>query len=76
MDKIFYWVAYALMGALALIARLFHVRLTDVEKDLQGLRVHLPESYVRKVDLQDLRNEIMGALTRIYDKLDEKQDRD
>jgi len=75
MDKVFYWIAYALMAVVGFVVSVFHLRIKEVENHVQELRVHLPENYVKKVDLKDLRDEIMGAFDRIYDKLDDKQDR-
>ena len=75
MDKIFYWISYALMGTLAFITNNFHRRLKEVEENQHSLEVNLSDKYVKREDLRDFRDEIMGALDRIYDKLDDKQDK-
>ncbi len=51
----------------------------ELRKDLHDIEIALPTNYVRKEDfadaLKDLKKEIAAGFTRIYDKLDEKQDK-
>ena len=75
MDKLFYWVALGFAGVTAAIGKLFDHRLRKLEDTMDEFRVYVPENYVKRTDLKDLRDEISSALDRIYDKLDDKQDK-
>lgn len=51
----------------------------ELRKDMKDIEVALPSHYVRKDEftaaLKDLKKEITDGFTRIYDKLDDKQDK-
>ena len=47
----------------------------DLKDDLAKLREELPTKYVSKDDFNDRWNEVLKALHRIEDKLDNKVDR-
>jgi sugar-specific transcriptional regulator TrmB len=47
----------------------------ELKVDLSKLREDLPKSYVTKNDYRDDLNEIKNMLGKIFDKLDNKQDK-
>ena len=47
----------------------------ELKADLSKLREDLPKSYVAKDDYRDDLNEIKNMLGKIFDKLDNKQDK-
>ena len=47
----------------------------ELKVDLSKLREDLPKSYVTKNDYRDDINEIKNMLGKIFDKLDNKQDK-
>jgi hypothetical protein len=47
----------------------------ELKSDLSKLREDLPKSYVVKDDYRDDLNEIKNMLGKIFDKLDNKQDK-
>jgi len=47
----------------------------ELKSDLSKLREDLPKSYVAKDDYRDDLNEIKSMLGKIFDKLDNKQDK-
>jgi uncharacterized coiled-coil DUF342 family protein len=47
----------------------------ELKSDLSKLREDLPKSYVAKDDYRDDLNEIKNMLGKIFDKLDNKQDK-
>ena len=47
----------------------------DLKEDLAKLREELPSKYVSKEDFNDRWSEVLKALHRIEDKLDNKADR-
>lgn len=47
----------------------------ELKADLSKLREDLPKSYVTKNDYRDDLNEIKNMLGKIFDKLDNKQDK-
>ena len=46
-----------------------------LRQDLQKLEQQLPETYVRRDDWKDQMKEIKDMLSKIFDKLDDKQDK-
>lgn len=49
--------------------------LKDLRKDLHRIEADLPKEYVLKVDLDKRMKHIEDMFQRIYDKLDNKQDK-
>jgi hypothetical protein len=47
----------------------------DLKNDLYDLRTHLAENYVHKDDFSDRWEEVLKAVHRIEDKLDQLKDR-
>jgi len=47
----------------------------ELKADLSKLREDLPKSYITKNDYRDDLNEIKNMLGKIFDKLDNKQDK-
>ena len=47
----------------------------ELKSDLSKLREDLPKSYVARDDYRDDMNEIKSMLGKIFDKLDNKQDK-
>jgi len=47
----------------------------ELKSDLSKLREDLPKTYVAKDDYRDDLNEIKNMLGKIFDKLDNKQDK-
>jgi uncharacterized coiled-coil DUF342 family protein len=47
----------------------------ELKADLSKLREDLPKTYVAKNDYRDDLNEIKNMLVKIFDKLDNKQDK-
>jgi hypothetical protein len=47
----------------------------ELKVDLSKLREDLPKSYITKNDYRDDLNEIKNMLGKIFDKLDNKQDK-
>jgi hypothetical protein len=56
-------------------AREMWAAVKELKSDLAKLREELPTKYVPKDDFKDGMKEIKDMLTRIFDKLDEKQDK-
>lgn len=76
------WAWLAFVGVGAWIMTRLHTRVDTMEKNIEAHRLNVAENYVPKVEMFDLRQEMRGgfdkisaALTRIYDKLDGKQDK-
>lgn len=47
----------------------------ELQKDVHQLEVDLPSHYVRKDEMSEYMREIREMIQRIYDKLDEKVDK-
>ncbi len=47
----------------------------QLKEDLNLLRVEIPKTYVAREDFRSDMREIKDMLTRIFDKLDDKQDK-
>ena len=47
----------------------------SLKNDIKDIEVALPTSYVRKEDINSRLDKIDNVLERIFDKLDEKQDK-
>ena len=47
----------------------------SLKNDVQQIEVNLPTNYARKSEIENRFDKIDNALERIFDKLDEKQDK-
>ena len=69
----------AVLGGALLVMGWFLRQLWDMVKelknDLSNLKDHINREYVRRDDFKEVKDAIMGALTRIESKLDTKVDK-
>jgi uncharacterized coiled-coil DUF342 family protein len=65
-------VGFAVLGW---FARELWAAVKELKADLSKLREDLPKSYVARDDYRDDLNEIKSMLGKIFDKLDNKQDK-
>jgi hypothetical protein len=65
-------VGFAILGW---FARELWSAVKELKVDLSKLRENLPKTYVAKDDYRDDLNEIKTMLGKIFDKLDNKQDK-
>jgi len=63
------------MGILGWFARELWSAVKELRKDMISLKNHVTENYTRKDEFKDFKNEILGFLQRIENKLDNKQDK-
>ena len=63
-------------GILGWFARRIAADLREVEKANIALREKVIDEYVKKDDLAGVLREIKDALTKIFEKLDQKQDKE
>jgi len=69
------YILLAGMGILGWFARELWSAVKELRKDMISLKNHVTENYTRKDDFKDFKNEILGFLQRIENKLDNKQDK-
>ena len=62
-------------SVLGWFAREFWSAVKELKADLSKLREDLPKTYVARDDYRDDLNEIKNMLGKIFDKLDNKQDK-
>ena len=62
-------------SALGWFARELWSAVKELKTDLSKLREDLPKTYVARNDYRDDLNEIKNMLGKIFDKLDNKQDK-
>ncbi len=65
----------AISGALGWFARELWSALKELKNDLALLRESIPKEYIRREDFSEFKRDLMSALERIENKLDNKQDR-
>lgn len=75
LQSLFNIVGGILLTVLGWIARTLWDAVADLRKDLHILETDLPKSYVRREDFTDAMRRIEDMVTRIYDKLDNKEDK-
>lgn len=64
-----------LLSLLGWIARTLWSAVQELKNDLAKLREEIPKNYVPKDDLRDFKDEVLGYLRRIEDKIDKKADK-
>jgi hypothetical protein len=65
----------AILAILGWFARTLWDAVKELQTDLHQLEVDLPTTYVTKDDFKEVMARIEDMFERIYDKLDEKQDK-
>jgi predicted RNA-binding protein with EMAP domain len=65
----------ALLAVVGWFARQIFQAMRDLEKDLRHLEVNLPTNYVSKTDFSETMRDIKGMFQKIFDKLDDKEDK-
>lgn len=75
LQSLFNIVGGLLLTVLGWIARTLWDAVADLRKDLHVLETDLPKSYVRREDFTDAMRRIEDMVSRIYDKLDNKEDK-
>lgn len=70
------------LGVLGWFARQLWDAVERLKSDVKGIEICLPSNYVRKQDMSDLKHDIEARfdklelmLARIFEKLDQKQDK-
>jgi len=69
------YILLAGMGILGWLARELWSAVKELRVDMVTLKNYVSENYTRKDDFKDFRNELLGVLQRIENKLDTKQDK-
>ena len=64
------------LTVLGWFARQLWSAVQDLKKDLTAVEIALPTHYVRKEELESRLDKIEAVLTKIYDKLDNKVDKE
>ena len=64
------------LTVLGWFARQLWQAVQDLKKDLTAVEIALPTHYVRKEELESRLDKIEAVLTKIYDKLDNKVDKE
>ena len=68
--------AFGVAGALAsFVLKALWDANTQMRADLSSLNEKIGREYVRRDDFKDHASRVEGMLTKIFDKLDEKQDK-
>ena len=62
-------------GVLGWFARELWSAVKELKTDLSKLREELPKDYIAKTDFRDALNEVKSMLNRIFERLDDKQDK-
>lgn len=75
LQSLFNIVGGLLLTVMGWIARTLWDAVADLRKDLHVLETDLPKSYVRREDFTDAMRRIEDMVSRIYDKLDNKEDK-
>ena len=75
LQSLFNIVGGLLLTVLGWIARTLWDAVADLRKDLHVLETDLPKSYIRREDFTDAMRRIEDMVSRIYDKLDKKEDK-
>lgn len=74
-QTLFNTVGGVLLTVLGWIARTLWDAVADLRRDLHALEADLPKNYVLREDFTDAMRRIEGLFERIYDKLDNKEDK-
>lgn len=69
------FVAMTAIGVGGWFAREVWGAVKELRNDLHKIETNLPKEYVLKIDLDKRMQHIEGMFQRIYDKLDNKQDK-
>jgi hypothetical protein len=67
--------AGAVLAVLGWFARVLWEAVSALREDLHKLEVDLPSNYIRRDEFQDGMKEIKDMLGKIFDRLDNKQDK-
>ena len=65
----------AVLAVVGWFARQIFQAMRDLEKDLRHLEVNLPTNYVSKTDFSETMRDIKAMFQKIFDKLDDKEDK-
>lgn len=74
-QTLFNAVGGVLLTVLGWIARTLWDAVADLRRDLHELEAGMPKQYVQKEDFTNAMARIEGLFERIYDKLDNKEDK-
>ena len=74
-QSIFNLVGCAILVAIGWWCKEIWDSVKSLKNDIKDIEVALPTSYVRKEDINGRFDKIDNVLERIFDKLDEKQDK-
>ena len=65
----------AVLTVVGWFARELYSSVKSMQKDIKDIEIHLPTSYVSKLDFNDTMKEIKEMVHKIFDKLDNKADK-
>ena len=66
----------AALASVGWFARQVWDSVQDLRKDIHQIEIDLPSNYVKKSDIDSRFDKLEGILERIFDKLEQKADRD
>ena len=66
----------AILACIGWFARILYESIEILKNDINAIKVDLPQNYVRRVDLDARLTRIEGILDKIFDKLDQKADKE
>jgi hypothetical protein len=64
-----------LIGVIGWFARTIWDSVKELRDDLHNVEVHLPSHYVKQVDINSRFDKLETMMERIFDRLDQKQDK-
>jgi type II secretory pathway component PulF len=64
-----------LVGTMGWFARTIWDAIKELRDDLHNVEVHLPNNYVKQVDINSRFDKLESMMERIFDRLDQKQDK-
>lgn len=73
--KAFDTILYIATGIIAFVLKTYADKIRTLESGLTSLNISLSESYVKKSDMKEFKEEVLDILNRIDSKLDRKQDK-
>ena len=76
MQTLINFTAGAVLSGLLWFAKELWNACKELRADLHSLEVNLPENYVKKIDLDSRMMHIENMFQRIYDKLENKADKE
>jgi len=66
----------AALASVGWFARQVWDSVQDLRRDIHQIEIDLPSNYVKKSDIDSRFDKLEGILERIFDKLEQKADRD